>query len=138
MWTSRCIAARPGLLWELLVDHRRWPDWGSSVQSAEIDDSELRLGTTGTVRTVFGVALPFEITSFEPGKRWAWHVGGIPATDHVIEALGDRSCRVSFGVPFIAAPYLAVCRRALRRLDAIAVDETAQVQAGSGAIRRAS
>ena len=35
-------------------------------------------------------------------------------------AAGPDWCRVSFGAPWVAAPYLAVCRMALSRLDGLA------------------
>jgi hypothetical protein len=122
VWARREFAAPAGELWGLLVDPSTWPEWGPSVRAAELDDTELRLGSTGTVLTVVGLELPFEITAFEPAVRWAWKVGGAPATDHTVEAIDGDRCRVGFGVPWPAVPYLAVCRRALRGLDALVSD----------------
>jgi len=115
-WVSRDIAAPAEVMWELLVDVRRWPEWGPSVRHATLATSRLGLGSRGTVRTVIGLELPFEVTRFEEGRSWSWSVAGCPATDHVVEARGPAS-RVAFGVPWIARPYLVVCRVALRRLD---------------------
>jgi hypothetical protein len=122
VWARRAFAAPAGELWRLLVDPSTWPQWGPSVRAAELDDTELRLGSTGRVLTIIGLELPFEITAFEPGVRWAWQVGGAPATDHTVEVIEGDRCRVGFGVPWPAVPYLAVCRRALRRLDALVSD----------------
>lgn len=47
-------------------------------------------------------------------------VAGVPATDHTVESLGPDRCRVSFGAPWVAVPYLAVCRLASSRLDGLA------------------
>ncbi|MFN3216539.1 MAG: hypothetical protein ACE367_08600 [Acidimicrobiales bacterium] len=49
----------------------------------------------------------------------SWKVAGVPATSHAVEALGDDRCRAGFGVPVAAAPYLAVCALALRRIERI-------------------
>jgi uncharacterized membrane protein len=117
---SRTIDAPADEVWGLLVDLDRWPAWGPSVRSATIDDDRLRLGSIGTVTTAVGVRLPFRITSFVRGRSWAWSVGGVPATDHVVESLDDGRCTVTFGVPLVAAPYLAVCSAALRRIDELA------------------
>ena len=117
---SRTIDAPPAAVWDLLVDLQRWPQWGPSVRSATIDDDHLRLGSLGSVVTVAGVSLPFEVTHFVPGRSWSWKVAGIPATDHAVEPLGDDRCRLTFGVPAVAAGYLVVCRVALRRLDEMA------------------
>ena len=80
----------------------------------------MAVGAHGKVVTALGVTLDFEITTFEPGSRWAWKVGGVNATDHRVEPLGPDRCRVGFGVTFLAAPYLALCRIALGRLDRLA------------------
>jgi hypothetical protein len=83
----------------------------------------VELGSTGTVRTVIGLVLPFEVTRFEEGRSWSWSVAGCPATHHVVEGRGPHLSRVGFGVPWIAAPYLVVCRMALRRLDELGLRE---------------
>ena len=104
-------------MWELLVDVRRWPEWGPSVRHATLATSRLELGSRGTVRTVIGLELPFEVTRFEEGRSWSWSVAGCPATDHLVEARGPAASCVAFAVPWIARPYLVVCRVALGRLD---------------------
>jgi uncharacterized protein YndB with AHSA1/START domain len=124
LWVHRDIEAPASVLWELLVNPQRWPSWGPSVVRAVVDDGDLRLGSRGVVTTVGGLRLPFEITAFEPGTRWAWSVAGVPATDHTVEPLASDRCRVGFGAPWAVAPYLAVCRSALARLDALATGST--------------
>jgi uncharacterized protein YndB with AHSA1/START domain len=121
-WVTREIAAPSERLWRLLIDTRLWPAWGPSVKAVTLHSAELGLGSTGTVRTVGGLALPFEITGFEPGRSWSWSIAGVAATSHMVEPLGDDRCRVGFGAPWLVAPYLAVCRRALIRLERLAVD----------------
>ena len=127
-WIAREIDAAAETVWRLLVDTATWPAWGPSIRAVKLDGDELRLGSTGTVRTVAGVRLPFEITRFEPGSSWSWSIATINATCHIVEPLGPRRCRVRFCVPWWAAPYLAVCRRALIRLDALAI--AAEASAG--------
>jgi hypothetical protein len=92
------------------------------VRAVELDTERITLGSRGVVETVAGLRLPFAITGFEPGRAWSWTIRGVQATDHAVEAT-DVGTRVSFGVPWLAAPYLGVCAVALRRLDRLAVEE---------------
>ena len=122
VWVSHQIDVPSGTIWRLLVEPASWPEWGPSVRAATTDADELDLGTRGTVHTVAGLRLPFEITRFEPGRRWAWSIAGVAATDHVVEALDDDRSRVSFGTPWPATAYLMICRLALTRLDRLATE----------------
>lgn len=72
----------------------------------------------GRVRTPVGLWLPFRVTRCEPPHFWAWSVLGIPATTHTVEP-APGGCRISFGVPAVAFPYLVVCLVALRRIAAL-------------------
>ncbi|OCB29883.1 polyketide cyclase [Mycobacterium malmoense] len=117
---DRAVDAPPAAVWDLLVDLDAWPKWGPTVRGARLDEphTELALGATGVVQTSLLVPVPFVVTDFEPGRRWAWEVAGIPATRHWVEPIGDGA-RVGMAVPWWAAPYLTVCATALRRIDAM-------------------
>jgi len=112
-------------VWELYTNLQYWPQWGPSVRGAQLTGGKLNVGAvepgaTGTVTTVIGVELGFEVTRFEPGTYWAWKVAGFDATEHTVESLGDTSSRAGFGVGWIASPYLAVGQIALRRIKNMA------------------
>jgi Polyketide cyclase / dehydrase and lipid transport len=53
MWTvSRRIKTTPESAWRVLVDLDAWPQWGLSVQRAELSSgTELTLGSVGKVWT---------------------------------------------------------------------------------------
>lgn len=78
--------------------------------------SQLHAGARGTVWTAAGVRLPFTVTEFDTGHRWAWAVAGVPATGHEVIEVPD-GCRVRFEVPWWAVAYLPVCAAALARID---------------------
>lgn len=119
----RSVAAPAEVAWSLLVDLDAWPRWGPSVRRAELDDGgALGLGSRGTVITAVGVRLPFEVTSFEPGRSWAWRVAGVPATTHAVRPDGD-GCRVSMGAPLWAPAYLPVLAMALVRIERLALGQ---------------
>jgi uncharacterized protein YndB with AHSA1/START domain len=113
---SRHIDAPAAAVWKVLVDLDAWPRWGPTVSGADLDGDELTLGATGHVRTPVGLALPFEITDFDPGRRWAWSVAGVPATSHSVEPDGS-GCLASMAAPWFAPAYLPVLAIALQRID---------------------
>jgi uncharacterized protein YndB with AHSA1/START domain len=127
LWSHRDIDAPAKTVWELLANPECWPEWGPTVRRAQLHAARLDSGAKGTVTTVMGFGLPFEITAYEDGARWAWKVAGVGATDHTVEPAGMDRCRVGFGVPWPAAPYLAVCRVALSRLETMATHQKADV-----------
>ena len=112
---SRCVEATPEAAWDVLASTRAWTRWGPSVTAVDPADSTISSGMRGRVRTPVGIWLPFRITGFDPPHRWAWSVLGIPATSHRVDP-APGGCRISFGVPVAAFPYLLVCRVALRRI----------------------
>ena len=113
---SRHIEAPADAVWQVLIDTDAWPQWGPTVSGGEIDGGEMKLGASGRVHTPVGVALPFRITEFIPGRRWAWSVAGVRATTHGVEPDG-AGCRVSMAAPWWAPAYLPVLAIALQRIE---------------------
>lgn len=118
---DRRIAAPAERVWRILVELDQWPLWGPSVRRAELSDGAtvLSAGARGTVWTAVGVALPFAVTEFVPGRRWGWTVAGVRATGHEVIAVPD-GCVVRFETPIWALGYLPVCAAALARIDRLA------------------
>lgn len=117
---DRYVDVPPEIVWEILVDLEVWPKWGPSVAGATVDGGVFGAGARGHVRTAVGVSLPFTVTDFEPGRRWAWAVAGVAATTHEVTA-EESGCRVRFGVPWWATAYLPVCAVALSRIERLAL-----------------
>lgn len=113
------IKAPAAAVWELLMDTRRWTEWGPSVARVDCADRYIGLSTVGRVQTVFGLWLPFQVTEFTAGRYWRWQVAGIPATGHRVESIGPNLCRVLFEVPWLAGPYLVICRLGAQRIKNI-------------------
>jgi hypothetical protein len=120
------ILAPASAAWKLLTDTTRWTEWGPSISRVESAEQYIGPGSTGRVQTIIGVWLPFRVTEFVAGQRWGWEVAGIPATGHRVESLGPDRCRVSFEVPLLAVPYLAVCKLAAQRIRNILEQEQLQ------------
>lgn len=116
---SRSIAASRETVWDVFRDTELWPVWGPSVRAVDCPVRYVETGTTGRVRTPLGW-VPFEVTTCD-GSRWVWNVAGVPATGHRVESDGTGGCRAGFEVPPLAAPYVVVCRRALRQIELLAL-----------------
>jgi hypothetical protein len=114
--TGQCVEASPKALWDVLTDTTRWVLWGPSITAVECSERYIRKGSTGRVRTSLGFWLPFLVTDFDDGQFWSWRVGGIRATGHRVEALSANTSCVFFEVPIFAAPYIIVCRAAVKRI----------------------
>lgn len=125
MDVSRTIEVPAAVAWEVLTDTHVWSTWGPSVAGVDHDGRYLHAGSRGRVRTAVGPTIPFEVSDFEPGRRWAWRVAGVPATGHRVDPLGDTRCRVVFEIPAVAAAYAAVCWVALRRIEILAEQRNA-------------
>ena len=85
LWSHRDVDAPANTVWELLTNPRHWPVWGPTVRQAELHGERLEAGATGTVTTMLGLDLPFEITAYDEAERWAWKVAGVTATDLRVE-----------------------------------------------------
>ena len=123
LYTHVEIGAPAAVAWRLLTDTEAWPRWGPSVRAVDAPARHIGPGTRGRVLTALGLWLPFEITRWQPGVRWDWRVAGIPATGHVVAAVGPSRCRVTFTIPAWGPLYVPVCRAALRRLRDLALAE---------------
>ena len=114
------IDAPTEMVWHLITEFDRWPEWGPTVRRVEADARHVAVGVTGRVQTPVGMWLPFEITTVVPGRAWDWKVAGIAATGHRLDRTGASSCRLEFSVPWAAVPYMVVLRRALHRVKHLA------------------
>jgi hypothetical protein len=96
----------------------QWRAWGPSVRAADPADTLIDGTTVGRVHMPLVIGPPLRITHHEQGHFWSWWVAGIPATGHRIDALPEGR-RITFEAPTTAFACLAVCRRALDRIEAL-------------------
>jgi len=115
------IDAPPSEVWKRLVEFRHWPEWGPSVRAVEAHGQAeaVAAGVTGRVQTLLRIWLPFEITSFEPGREWSWKVAGLAATGHRVIPISPSRTAVEFSVPRHFAPYVRVLDRGLQKLKTV-------------------
>jgi hypothetical protein len=119
--------ASPEAVWDVLVDTEAWPQWGPTVTAVELEEgaghgpggTRIGAGSRGRVRTPVGLWLPFAVTQWVAGERWAWRVAGVPATSHAVRPT-DAGSEVVMVVPWWAPAYLAVCEVGVRRVARLA------------------
>lgn len=116
---DRVLRAPAPQVWNLLVDTKRWSEWGPSVRATECAQRRITIGSSGRVLTALGFWLEFLVTEFDEGRYWAWSVSGIRATGHRLDILSHDACRLTFEIPLWAMPYASVCLIALRRIAGI-------------------
>ena len=68
LWTWREISVPPEVVWELLTDVARWPDWGPTILAADVSSGPLDVGARGTVTTIAGVPISVTVViTLNPG-----------------------------------------------------------------------
>jgi uncharacterized protein YndB with AHSA1/START domain len=89
------IAAPPERVWAVLTDIKRWPEWTTSVTSAQhVGGTALALGSRARVVQPKLPPADFVVTAFEPRRRFAWKTGNAvvrAVADHVVEPRGTGS-----------------------------------------------
>ncbi len=123
MHVAKTIDAPADIVWRILIDSERWPQWGPSVVEVDYFQRWIEAGAIGRIKTVLGFWLPFEVTVFEPREYWHWNVAGVPATGHRITALSANQSQLSFEFPSLIFPYGVVCKKALVNIDLLAKKE---------------
>ena len=94
------INAAPDVIWGILVDGQRYPEWDSGVISVT---GRIAAGETITVvsSAAPGRTFPVKVTEFDPDRSMTWS-GGMPlglfkgVRTFTLEAVGDGTTR--FGV----------------------------------------
>ena len=119
--TSQIVDASSNEVWRIMTDTSLWPRWGPSIRGVKCTDKHLKTDSTGSVQLFSGLWIKFVVTDFEEGRYWSWRMLGVHATGHRVEPLTTTHCRAVFEIPIIAAPYIVVCRVALKRISKLAV-----------------
>jgi hypothetical protein len=113
---SRVVNASSQEAWDFLTDTRKWRKWGPTVIDVDCALRYIHKGASGHVRIPSGQWLRFVITKYEQGHYWSWMVASVTATGHRVNHIDEKSCRISFEVPILWAPYIIVCWVALKRI----------------------
>jgi uncharacterized protein YndB with AHSA1/START domain len=124
----RQVAAPPEIVFDVLTDHRRYPEI-TSLRKAELErEGEPAPNGVGAVRvlTVAGPPMREEVIAYERPSRFSYKVlSGLPVRDHVgtVEMQpADGGTEVTYVVkttptiPFAGPVFMAVLKKAIRDL----------------------
>ena len=98
------IAAPSGLVWDVVADVERWPEWTPSVRSLDLEgealgpESRARIGLRGSL-----VATAWRVTEFVPPRSFTWESAIVPGVTavatHVVVPAADAT-QVTLGVEY--------------------------------------
>ena len=124
----RQVAAPPEIVFDVLTDHRRYPEI-TSLRKAELErEGEPSPNGVGAIRvlTVAGPPMREEVIAYERPHRFAYKIlSGLPVRDHVgtVELQpSDGGTEITYAVkttptlPLAGPVFMAVLKKAIRDL----------------------
>ena len=125
---TRQVAAPPETVFEVLTDHRRYPEV-TPLRKAELErEGEPAPNGVGAIRKLTAVGPPLreEVLAYEPGTRFSYKLlSGLPVRDHIgtveltPEAGGTKvvyAVRTTPTVPIVGGAVVAAIKIAIRQL----------------------
>jgi carbon monoxide dehydrogenase subunit G len=89
------IAAPPEVVWKVLIDVERWPEWTASTTKVErVDKLAFGLGSQVRIEQPKLAKTVWTVTRFEPAKSFDWDsrtTGSHTIAGHIIEPSGTGS-----------------------------------------------
>lgn len=97
------IAASPDTVWSVLREFERWPTWTASMSRiVQLDPGPPQVGTRVRVRQPRLLPTVWQITAWEPGRRFMWVArwpGLRTPAEHLLSAR-PGGCTVTLRVRF--------------------------------------
>jgi uncharacterized protein YndB with AHSA1/START domain len=125
---TREVAAPPEIVFDVLTDHRRYPQITNLRKATLEREGEPAPNGVGAIRvlTVAGPPMREEVLAYEPGKRFSYKLlSGLPVRDHVgtVEltpsGAGTKvvyAVRTTPTLPLVGGGVIAVLKIAIKQL----------------------
>lgn len=98
------IDAPQSVVWEVLADVSRWPEWTESVAKvSRTDNSALAAGSRVRIKQPRMPSLVWEVFDLEPGTSFSWRSAspGVAAVaTHLVEPAEGARVAVTLGITF--------------------------------------
>lgn len=95
------VDAPADVVWAIMSDVERWPEWTASVSTVRrLDDGAFRIGSRARVKQPKFPEMAWTVISLEPGRSFEWETlttGARTAGTHTVEPAGSGS-RVTLGI----------------------------------------
>jgi hypothetical protein len=110
-------------VWQRYLVPACWSTWAPHITGVDCTDQVITATTTGRVRTLFGLSLPFDVLDLDHAARsWRWSVHGPygmrMTLRHTVTATAEGSATdlAVYGPPVLVLGYAPVAQLALHRL----------------------
>lgn len=95
------VAAPPEVVWGILSDVERWPEWTPTMKSVRlIEGDSIAVGTAARIQQPAQPAATWRVTQVDAGRSFTWGTRNLGMTmvgTHVIEPIAIGS-RVTLGI----------------------------------------
>ncbi|OZM71867.1 polyketide cyclase [Amycolatopsis antarctica] len=99
---SRQVEAAAGVVWQVMIDVERWPEWTDSVTAVRrLDDGPFGLGSQVRIKQPGLPATVWRVTDFQRHKSFTWftHSPGVRTFGfHRLVAESDGGVTVRLGI----------------------------------------
>lgn len=116
------VAARADVVWDVMSDVERWPEWTASVRAAQLlDGGGLRPGQRARLRQPRLPVAIWTVDRIDHGRTFAWSsdAAGLRSVgEHTVEPKDAASSRVVLRLTHsgaLAGPVRVICGGLIRR-----------------------
>jgi uncharacterized membrane protein len=115
------IAAPPDVVWPVMIDVERWPEWTASVTKVErLEKTPFGLGASARIQQPKLMTMIWRVSEFQAGQFFVWQTrspGVVSSGSHIVRPNGSGSIltlaveQKGWLVPIIGPLFAGLTRR---------------------------